>query len=235
MRLSIHEVLLAVSNAKDQADRVAVLRKNDSAVLRQILQIGFNPLIKFNLPEGAPPFKTDRNLPIGMADTNLFQEARRLYIFIEGRAPAGLKRAQRETLYINLLEGLHCTEADMIVALKDKALEARYPGLDVFTVFQAFPGLIPEPTFIAPDPFIGVRGTTPLGESMISAPYIPNAPKIVARGEVAKSNPLAVPAKKPVNPKKVEACRKASIARSENARLRREAKALAESQAMSQD
>lgn len=219
MRLSIHEVLLNASNATSQAERVAILRKNDSTVLRQILQIGFHPDIIVNLPEGTPPFKSDRNLPLGMADTTLFQEARRLYIFIEGAAPAGLKRATRETLFINLLEGLHYTEADMVVSMKDKLLSTRYPCLDVFTVHEAFPDLIPAPTFISPRPPASTEAP-PVGR--------PNAPTIVPRGEVAKQSPLEVPAKKPVNPKKVEACRKASIARSENARLRREAKALLE-------
>jgi hypothetical protein len=81
-----------------------------------------------------------------MAESNFFAEARRLYLVIKDhpRRPKNLKRIQVENIYVQMLEGVNAIEAEMLIALKDKALAKRYKGLTENVVRTAFPGLLPE-------------------------------------------------------------------------------------------
>ena len=141
MRYNIHEIFEFVNAEKDVKTRVEILQKNDSKVLRDLLNMNFNPTIKMDLPEGMPPFKTDRNIPVGMGESNIFAEARRLYIFMPEKV---LPSVKKEMLFIQMLEGLHYLEADMLVAVKDKELQKKYKKLTANVVREAFPGLLPE-------------------------------------------------------------------------------------------
>lgn len=140
MRLNIHEILEQVNAAKKTEDRVALLRKHDSKVLRDLLNMNFNPGLRFDLPEGTPPFKTDRNIPVGMGESNLFMESRRMYIFMPEKV---LPKIKKEMLFIQMLEGLHYLEAEMLCAVKDKELQKKYKGLTEKVVREAFPDLLP--------------------------------------------------------------------------------------------
>jgi hypothetical protein len=99
------------------------LYKNDAA-LRVILMHAFVPQKKFILPEGEPPFKPAAE-PMGMTPTNLFSELRRMYVFLR----EDLTPLKRESLFISLLEGVHPTEAKMLIAVKDQVLHKLYPKI----------------------------------------------------------------------------------------------------------
>jgi hypothetical protein len=142
MRLTIPEILKLVSNAKTHQEKVNILRQNASEPLEQILQYNFHPDIKFSLPEGPAPYKKEGDLPEGMSHSNLYKEGRRLYLFLEGHAP-NLKPFKKETLFIELLEGIHWTEADMLIAVKDKLLDTLYPGVTYECARDAFARLLP--------------------------------------------------------------------------------------------
>jgi hypothetical protein len=144
MRLSIPEILKLVSDAKP-ADRVALLQKHDSGTLRDILALNFNTKLEFDLPEGDPPYKTNTDIPIGLSDSNLYNEARRLYICIKDhpkRAP-GIKKIQVENIWIQILEGCHHTEAELMCQVKARKLGKVYKGLTAKLILEAFPGIIP--------------------------------------------------------------------------------------------
>ncbi len=97
--------------------------KNDAA-LRIVLTHAFVPEKKFILPEGEPPFKPAAE-PMGMTPTNLFNELRRMYVFCR----EDLKPIKRESLFISFLEGIHPTEARMMIAVKDQELHKVYPKI----------------------------------------------------------------------------------------------------------
>lgn len=99
------------------------LYKNDAA-LKLIFEYAFDPAKKFVLPEGEPPFKPSAE-PMGMTPTNLFSELRRMYVFCR----ADLKPIKRESLFISFLEGVHPTEAKMLIAVKDQNLHKLYPKI----------------------------------------------------------------------------------------------------------
>ena len=132
----LHEILTKVNNAKDKPAKIAVLKKNDSVPLRQVLKGAFDPNIKWDLPEGVPPYKKN-DAPAGTEHTTLHQEARRLWHFVEG-ADQKLSKTKKEMMFIQLLEGLHKDDAALMVAVKDKALNKKYKGLTDAVVKEAF-------------------------------------------------------------------------------------------------
>ncbi len=93
--------------------------------LRMVFEYSFLPEKKFDLPEGEPPYKRDA-APIGMNPGNLTMELRRLYIFTKER---DLNSIRKETLFIQMLEGLHPSESKLLVAIKDQTLSLMYPNI----------------------------------------------------------------------------------------------------------
>jgi hypothetical protein len=147
MRLSIPEILQLVVKAP-AAERVAVLQKHNSGVLRDILTLNFNTDLVWDLPEGEPPYTTNKSIPVGLSDSNLYNESRRLYICIKDhpKRAAGIKRTQVENIWIQILEGVHWTEAELLCQVKERQLAKVYKGLTAKLVNEAFPGTIPEKT-----------------------------------------------------------------------------------------
>ena len=57
--LLISEVLDKVHKAKTKADKLKVLKANDSAPLRMVIKSSFDPKIEWVLPEGEVPFRAN--------------------------------------------------------------------------------------------------------------------------------------------------------------------------------
>lgn len=125
----------------------------DNIALRMIFEYAFLPQKKFDLPEGEPPFKKDA-APIGMSPANFIQEIRRFYIFTKERQ---LQTVRRETLFIQLLESLHPSEAKLLITIKDQKLTDEYPNITphVLVANGFLPGDYPLEQVKAPKPTRG--------------------------------------------------------------------------------
>jgi len=97
--------------------------KGDGA-LTILFKHAFDPAFKFLLPEGEPPFKKDA-APMGMSYAILRQELRTFYVFCR----ADLKPITREDKFIQLLENVHPSEAELLISIKDQTLTAQYPNI----------------------------------------------------------------------------------------------------------
>ncbi|CAF34251.1 hypothetical protein S-PM2d186 [Synechococcus phage S-PM2] len=136
MKLLISEVLQKVSNAKTKAEKIKILREHNTSALRSILIANYDESIISLLPEGDVPF-TSNDAPKGTDHTVLEKEYRRLYLFFKGGSNS-LKQAQRENLFIQMLEGLNEEEAHLLILAKDKALQKKYK-ITRACVEEAFP------------------------------------------------------------------------------------------------
>jgi hypothetical protein len=67
----------------------------------------------------------------------LLSETRRLWHFVKGADPK-LSKTKKELMFIQILEGLHSSEADILIAVKEKSLEKSYTGLTGELVRTAF-------------------------------------------------------------------------------------------------
>ena len=132
----ISEILVKVNNAKDKPKKIAVLRQYDSSGLRMVLKSSFDPKIQWRLPTGDVPFKKN-DAPAGTEHTRLEQEARTLFHYIKGGNDK-LKQIKCEAMFVQLLEGLHESEAEMLIAAKDKRLHQVYKGLSKQVVQESF-------------------------------------------------------------------------------------------------
>jgi hypothetical protein len=136
MKLLISEVLQKVSNAKTKAEKIKLLNDYNTPALRSILIANFDESVISMLPEGEVPFNVN-DVPKGTDHTVLEKEYRKLYLFFKGGS-SSLKQSQRENLFIQLLEGLHEEEANLLVLVKDKALGKKYK-ITRACVEEAFP------------------------------------------------------------------------------------------------
>ena len=145
--LLISEILDKVHKAKTKSQKVDILRMNDSQSLRMILKASFDPTKKWVIPSGEVPF-TPNDAPIGTEHTGLASEAKKLYHFIEG-GDNETKQSRKENMFIQMCEGLHESEAKLLIAAKDKRLHQVYKGLSKDVVKEAFGWddnyMIPEP------------------------------------------------------------------------------------------
>ena len=144
------EILDKVAKAKTKAKKIELLRQHNTDALRMVLKSSFDPRIEWELPEGDVPY-TVNEAPEGTEHNMLIHEARTLYHYIKGGNPK-LTQNRRENMFIQLLEGLHQSEAEIIVAAKDKGLHRKYKGLSANVVREAFGWtedyMQPEPTEI---------------------------------------------------------------------------------------
>ena len=130
------EILDKVSKLKTKNQKVTYLQKYNTDALRQILKSSFDPKVKWALPFGEVPYIAN-DAPEGTEHNVLSYESRKLYHFIEGGNPK-LSQNKRETMFVQMLEGLHPDEAEILVAAKDKILHQKYKGLSANVVKEAF-------------------------------------------------------------------------------------------------
>ena len=135
--LLMSEIATKVNNAKDKPRKLKVLQDNDSVPLRQVLKGAFDPSIEWLLPKGNDvPYEVN-DAPIGTEHTLLSQEAKRLYLFTKGGDNA-LTQNKRETLFIQMLEGLSAEEAKFLITVVNKRVNNEYKGFTSNIVKEAF-------------------------------------------------------------------------------------------------
>jgi hypothetical protein len=132
----LSEILTKVNNAKDKPKKKAVLQQYDTPAMRMILKGAFDPNIKWALPTGTPPYIANE-APKGTEHSLLKNESKRLWHFVEG-ADNDTTKTQKETMFIQMLEGLHQEEAELLIGVKDKTLNKMYKGLTAALVKEAY-------------------------------------------------------------------------------------------------
>ena len=133
----MHEIATKVNNAKDKPRKLKVLQDNDSVPLRQVLKGAFDPNIEWLLPKGTDVPYTENDAPLGTEHTLLSQEAKRLYLFTKG-GDNTLTQNKRETLFIQMLEGLSAEEAKFLITVVNKRVNNEYKGFTANLVKEAF-------------------------------------------------------------------------------------------------
>lgn len=136
MKLLISEVLQKVSNAKTKARKIELLQQHNTDALRMLLIWNFDESVISELPVGEVPYEKNE-APVGTEHTVLEKEARLLYNFVQG-GNNGLQQSRRENMFIQMLEGLHKDEANVLCLVKDKQLGKKYK-ITKACVTEAFP------------------------------------------------------------------------------------------------
>ena len=133
---TVHEIFTRINNAKDKPAKIAILKQFDNQAMRQLLKAAFDPKIKFDLPEGNPPY-IKNEAPAGTEHTSLASEAKKLYHFVVG-GNNQINSLKKETMFIQMLEGLQEQDAEVLMAIKNKSLNNAYKGLTANLVKETF-------------------------------------------------------------------------------------------------
>jgi uncharacterized protein (DUF2237 family) len=164
----IFEILDLLSKQRSKAKKVEVLQKYDHEALRMLLIWNFDDTAISVLPFGEVPYSgyADQNTYSGTLSTKITEEVRRMYetgSFSIGSSDSSAKSTlrreckhfyhfvkggnnslttiRRETMFINLLEGLHPLEAEILCLVKDKKLSDKYK-ITKEIVSEAYPNII---------------------------------------------------------------------------------------------
>ena len=132
------EIVNEAIKIQKKVDKVAYLKQNNSRELRDILKLMYDKSLEFNIPNTAPPYT-----PTEHPDTYgaLYREARKLKYFVKGYGGDDLPTAKRENLFIEMLESVHPTDAELLIKMiAQKPLK----GLPPSVINGLCPGLVPE-------------------------------------------------------------------------------------------
>ena len=136
MKLMISEIIQKAHNAKTKAEKVKILKANNSQSLRSLFIWNYDDSVVSVIPEGEVPYKANE-APQGTEHTSLELEARKLYYFVKGGADQ-LPGVKKENMFIQMCEGLHKDEAAILCLVKDKQLGKKF-RITKAVVTEAFP------------------------------------------------------------------------------------------------
>ncbi len=164
----VFEVFDLVSRQRSKAKKIEVLRKYDEQHIRRLLIWNFDESIQSAVPAGEVPYAdpedqvsysgtlTTRlneeirsmhdkgNFSLGVSDqkghTTIRRESKHFYQFVKG-GNDGLNGIRRESMFINILQGLHPLEAEIVCLVKDGKLSDLYK-ITRDIVAEAYPDII---------------------------------------------------------------------------------------------
>ncbi len=134
----LHEILELAGKQRAKAKKVEILQQYENDALKTIFIWNFDETVISVLPVGDVPFNKNE-VPVGTDHTSLRREYKHLYNFVKG-GNDGLSGLRRETMFIQMLEGLHPEEAEILCLCKDKRLQDKYK-ITYDVVKQAFPDI----------------------------------------------------------------------------------------------
>ena len=159
----VFEVLNVVCKQRTTAKKVEALKKYEHASLKALFIWNFDDTVISMLPPGEVPYsslKDEQNtsgtlstridqqsssmrfnntVNANQGFTTLRREYTKLYNFIRGGNDQ-LNGLCRETMFIQILEGLHPLDAEILCLVKDKLLQTKYK-LTRQTISDAYPDI----------------------------------------------------------------------------------------------
>ena len=162
----VFEVLDAASKMRSKAKKIEVLQRYSHNSLKAVFIWNFDETVISLLPEGEVPYGSNiedetqtgtltgkindsvnkmaemGSNSLGSQDqgkASIRKEFQKFYNFIKG-GNNGLSNLRRETMFINILTGLHPREAEILILIKDKRLEDKYK-ITKEIVSEAYPDI----------------------------------------------------------------------------------------------
>ena len=162
----IFEILNLASKQRSNVKTVEVLKKYEHIALKSVFIWNFDESIISALPQGDVPYSAVNEQDsfkgtlsekivdavgkmeelgsnsLGSQDqgrSSIRKEYQRFYNFIKGGNDS-LSSLRRETMFINVLQGLHPLEAEIVCLCKDKKLQTKYK-ITKENVAEAYPDI----------------------------------------------------------------------------------------------
>ena len=139
---NIYEILDEFEEASSKKEKMAVIERNLSKTLVQVLELTYHPQYEWLIKEMPENYIIPNDVLPGISLAQLSTEIRKLYMFRKGDAMAEkLTPQKRNELLIQLLESLEPREAEVIIGIFQKDLGVK--GLNYKFIKEAFPNLLP--------------------------------------------------------------------------------------------
>ena len=160
----VFEILELASKQRGKVKKVEILKTYDHISLKSIFIWNFDESVISMLPPGDVPYgdSDDQSVYSGTLSENIAKEAKggesatgqdldgrgktslrreyqNLYHFVKGGNDS-LSSIRRETMFINMLRGLHPKEAEVLILVKDKRLSEKY-NINLDIVKEAYPDI----------------------------------------------------------------------------------------------
>ena len=162
----VFEVLDAASKMRSKAKKIEVLQRYSHNSLKAVFIWNFDETVISLLPQGEVPYGSNLedetqsgtltgkindsvnkmeemgSNSLGSQDqgkASIRKEFQKFYNFIKGGNDS-LTGLRRETMFINILTGLHPREAEILILIKDKRLEDKYK-ITKEIVSEAYPDI----------------------------------------------------------------------------------------------
>jgi hypothetical protein len=163
----IFEIFNVASKQRTNAKKVEILQKYSHPALKALFIWNFDESIVSVLPPGDVPYAAvdemdsfkgtlsekiadavDKMEELGTTSlgsqdqgrSSIRKEYQKFYNFVKG-GNDGLSSLRRETMFINVLQGLHPLEAEIVCLVKDKKLETKYK-ISKEIVSLAYPDIV---------------------------------------------------------------------------------------------
>jgi len=138
---NMYEIFDEFEMATSKKEKLAVIEKNLSKTLVQVIELTFHPNYEWLIDEMPNEYKIPDTLP-GISRCQLSTEIRKLYLFKKGDPTAEkLSEEKRKELLLQLIESLEPREAEVVIGILNKDLGVK--GLTYKFVKEAFPQLLP--------------------------------------------------------------------------------------------
>lgn len=138
MAKMVFEVIQEVQKKRTKAEKIQVLKQNESWALKDVLRGTFDSTVRWLIPDGIPPYTPSEahNHP-----ANLLRENKKFTYFVVGGKGDELVKFKRERLFIGMLEGVHPEDAKLVVNMINKEAP-KYITRPI--IQEAFPGLLKD-------------------------------------------------------------------------------------------
>ena len=139
---NMYEIFDDFEKATNKKERLAVIEKNLSKTLVDVLSLTYHPDCQWLIKEMPENYRIPTDMLPGLSATQLSVELRKLYLFKKGHPKAEeLTPEKRTQLLLQLLEALEPREAEVVIGIFNK--DQGVKGLDYKFVKEAFPNLLP--------------------------------------------------------------------------------------------
>lgn len=166
-----HEILELASKQRTNAKKVEVLQEYRNDALVTLMIMNYDNSVISILPDGPVPYASpdEQNSRVGnltdliesktknqgmksngyygtedfvneVTKTSIRNEYRNFYIYVKGGNDS-LSQIRKETMFINMLQGLHPLEAELMCLVKDKKLTSKY-NISFDVVKEAYPDIV---------------------------------------------------------------------------------------------
>lgn len=131
----VFEVLELARKARKKAEKIKILKENNSGALQDILRGTYDDRIQWLLPTGSPP-PYKENKPESVP-SNLLKECIKFKYLVKGPGD-NVNPVKRETIFIGILEAIHPEDAKLLLNMINKK---PIQGITKPVAEEAFPKL----------------------------------------------------------------------------------------------